>query len=119
MRKVLSVATVVALTTAAPVFAADMAVKAPLQAPAPVKLWTGCYIGAHVGGVVGQDKNNSSTSYGSAGFVGGGQIGCDYEFAGGWVVGAEGRAAWSSLNNTHAESVRNLRTGIIIPSQLS
>jgi outer membrane immunogenic protein len=95
--KVLSIATFVAVTTAAPVFAADLAVKAPLQAPAPVQLWTGCYVGGHVGGVVSQDTNTNrfgnSGSYSSDGFVGGGQIGCDYEFAGGWVAGFEDRAA--------------------------
>jgi outer membrane immunogenic protein len=50
--------------------------------------------------------------------VGGGQVGCDYQFAPGWVAGVEGRAAWSSLKNTHAAHVVTA-TGIRIPAQLT
>lgn len=50
--------------------------------------------------------------------MGGGQIGCDYQFAPGWVAGVEGRAAWSSLKNTHAAHVVNAM-GIGIPAQLT
>jgi outer membrane immunogenic protein len=38
--------------------------------------------------------------FSSTGFIGGAQIGCDYQFAPAWVVGGEGRAAWSSLSST-------------------
>jgi outer membrane immunogenic protein len=95
--------------------------KAP--APAPVYNWTGCYVGGHVGGVVSEDRTtnaeDNSVGFSSTGFVGGGQIGCDYQFAPGWVVGVEGRAAWSSLKDNHASRVRNLNTGVIVPSQFS
>jgi outer membrane immunogenic protein len=103
-------------------FAADLAVKAPPPAPIPFT-WTGCYVGGHVGGVVSEDRTTnllgSSVSFSSAGFVGGGQVGCDYQFATNWVVGAEGRAAWSSLRNSHAGTVRNLVTGVVVPSQVT
>jgi outer membrane immunogenic protein len=85
--------------------------------------WTGCYIGGHVGGVVSEDNTTSlfgsSISYGSAGFVGGGQIGCDYQFAPGWVAGIEGRAAGTSLKSSHAATVTNLVTGTTIPAQFT
>jgi outer membrane immunogenic protein len=125
MRKILSVTTIVALTaaTAAPVFAADLALKAPpMAAPVPFT-WTGCHIGGHVGGVVSDDTTTNafggSVGFSSAGFVGGGQVGCDYQFAPNWVVGGEGRAAWTSLKSSHPGFVRNLVTGATAPSQFS
>jgi outer membrane immunogenic protein len=92
-------------------------------APFATYNWTGCYVGGQVGGVVSEDRTTgvlgNSNGFSSVGFVGGGQIGCDYQFAPGWVVGVEGRAAWSSLKNTHASTVRNLITGITLPSQFT
>jgi outer membrane immunogenic protein len=103
--------------------AADLPLKAPAANPAVRFTWTGCYVGGHVGGVVSQDRTTNvlgnSLDYSSPGFVGGGQIGCDYQFASGWVAGVEGRAAWSSLRNSRAESVKNLVTGVILPSQFA
>jgi outer membrane immunogenic protein len=83
--------------------AADLPV--PVKAPpaiaaAPVPFsWTGCHVGGNVGGAFSYDKILSSGDFSSAGFVGGGQVGCDYQFASAWVVGVEGRAAWSNLNS--------------------
>jgi outer membrane immunogenic protein len=51
------------------------------------------------GGAFSDDKIHSSGDFSSAGFIGGGQIGCDYQFVPAWVVGVEGRAAWSSLSS--------------------
>jgi outer membrane immunogenic protein len=124
MRRIFSAATIVALAAATPAFAADLLVKAPPAIPAaPVPFWTGCYIGGHAGAVVSEDRTTnvfgSSQSFSSTGFVGGGQIGCDYQFAPGWVAGVEGRAAWTSLNNSHPSAVRNLVTGVVLPSQFT
>jgi outer membrane immunogenic protein len=126
MRGIGAVAIILAGTAALPVFAADLPVGAPPAIPAavPVPLsWTGCYVGGHLGGLVSQDKTTSllgsSHSFSSAGFVGGGQIGCDYQFAPRWVLGVEGRAAWSSLTNSHASTIRNIATGITAPSQFT
>jgi outer membrane immunogenic protein len=124
MRKLLSGATLMALMAGAPVFGADLAVApAGVPAPPPQFSWTGCYVGGHVGGVLSEDSTTNavgaSVDRSSAGFVGGGQIGCDYQFASGWVAGAEGRAAWTSLDNHRGGSVRNLITGLVIPSQFS
>lgn len=79
--------------------AADLPLKAPALAHAPAFSWTGCFAGVHAGGDFSYDKILSSGDFSAAGFVGGGQIGCDYQFASGWVIGAEGRAAWSSLSS--------------------
>lgn len=122
--KLLFGAAFVTLTAVAPAFAADLAA-IPTKIPAAQSQfsWTGCYIGAHAGGVVSSDKTTSalgnSVTFGSTGFIGGGQIGCDYQFASPWVVGVEGRAAWSSLKNTHSGSVRFPAIGLTVPSQFT
>jgi outer membrane immunogenic protein len=111
-RKITSVTIILAVTAALPAFAADLAVKTPRAIPAaPVPFSsTGCHVGGHLGGVFSEDKTTgilgNSNSFSSAGFIGGGQIGCDYQFAPGWVAGVEGRAAWTSLKNTHPGTVR-------------
>jgi outer membrane immunogenic protein len=122
MRNLLSAAAVVTLTTAGSALAADLPMKAP-PAGSPLFSWTGCYIGANIGGVVSEDRTISrqgnTINFSSAGFVGGGQIGCDYQFAPGWVVGAEGRAVGSSLRNSHQATVTNLVTLVTLPSQFT
>ncbi len=45
-----------------PAFAADMAVKAPPPAPAPVYSWTGWYIGGNVGGTWSNDPISVNTT---------------------------------------------------------
>ena len=112
-----------------PVFAPDgVPADRPFTKAPPVTSamfsWTGCYVGTHLGGVVSEDKTNhtlfgNSTSYSSAGFVWGGQIGCDYQFSPGWVAGVEGRAAVSGLKNSHPEKVTNLATGIRLPTDFT
>ncbi len=47
----------------------------------------------------------------------GGQAGCDYSFAAGWIVGLEGRAAWSGLTNTRNTSVTFPAIGLIVPAR--
>jgi len=96
-----------------PAFAADMAVKAPPTAPAPVYNWTGWYVGVNAGASFGNVKTDfnvapvrvatnipglgtfntpgfagSSTEY-PDGFMGGGQIGYNYQLSPIWVVGLE------------------------------
>ena len=51
--------------------------------------------------------------------MGGGQIGCDYQFAPRWVAGIEGRAAGTSLENSHATTVTNLITRVTVPAQFT
>src|SRR3974377_956715 len=64
----------------------------PMIAPAPT--WTGCYAGGNIGGAFGNASlsvagpiGNGTISGNNSGFAGGGQIGCDYDFGGGWVIG--------------------------------
>jgi outer membrane immunogenic protein len=116
-RELLAGAAFVALMAASPSFAADLALKAP-AAPIPFS-WTGCFVGGHIGGAFSYDKIRSSGDFSSAGFIGGGQIGCDYQFAQGWVVGVEGRAAWSSLKSNTAGLVDFPAAGLIAPTQFT
>jgi outer membrane immunogenic protein len=103
--------------------AADLPVRAPvavLAAPDPFS-WTGCHVGGNVGAAISEDKTTAtvtggSRSFGATGFAGGGQIGCDYQLANGWVAGLEGRADWSSLKSVHAGQV-NFFAGGSVPSQ--
>jgi len=73
--------------------AADLPRKAPAYIPPalPPITWTGCYIGANIGGAFGNASatfNAGEVSTNGSGFAGGGQIGCDYQFAGSpWVIG--------------------------------
>jgi outer membrane immunogenic protein len=60
----------------------------------------------------------ASTTHSSAGFVGGAQIGCDYQFAPGWLLGVDGRAAWTGLKSSIAGSLTN-STGVVLPSQFT
>ena len=114
MRKFLLVgASLVALSV--PAAAADLAVKAPPIA-VPLFTWTGFYIGANAG--VGGDRiDYPFTALGVAGgfdvtsFGGfaGGQIGYNYQFAGGWVLGVEADAQWS---NIRSEVTANVAGGL-------
>lgn len=101
--------------------AADYARQAPPLAPLTFN-WTGCYIGGHLGGGASEDRTINSAGgtvdFGAGGFIGGGQAGCDHQFASNWVVGAEGRAAWSSLSSQHGSNVRFPAFGnLVVPSQ--
>ena len=85
--------------------AADLPRKAPAYVPPapPPITWTGCYIGANVGGVFAAatadfGSLDHSILTNNSGFAGGGQIGCDYQFAGGWVIGIRNMFDGSSLS---------------------
>ena len=73
--------------------AADLPRKAPPMAPPPPPLtWTGCYLGVNVGAAWGRFEldtvGGGEFHRTNVGFAGGGQLGCDYQFAGsGLVIG--------------------------------
>jgi outer membrane immunogenic protein len=119
MKKLLLASVAVsALTIQHSGYAADLSapvLKAP--PPAPVWSWTGCFIGGQVGwgwqrNKVNQTQFNTFTTGGtlvrlssasngginSSGGVFGGQVGCDYQFAGGFVVGVQGTFLGTDIN---------------------
>jgi outer membrane immunogenic protein len=94
-------------------FAADLGIPlAPLQPVVPPFTWTSCYAGVHAGGGWGKKDltdsvgifssitGYSSTSVDVNGYLLGGQIGCDYQFASTWVVGIEGAASGGNISKT-------------------
>jgi outer membrane immunogenic protein len=85
----------------------------PPRAPAvyvpiasPVYNWTGFYIGGNVGAGWGQGSftdptGNTFSGDNAARFLGGGQVGFNYQFMGGVVIGAEADFDWRpNSNNT-------------------
>ena len=97
-----------------PVIAADMPVKAPILAPAPVYNWTGCYLGGGGGyGMWNQDNyletdpaphtqltiTQTNAGRGWFGTVGGG---CDYQVNSNIVVGAFADGDWGSLSGNYS-----------------
>jgi outer membrane immunogenic protein len=92
--------------------AADMPVKArpaPLPPP-PLYLWTGCYIGGNVGWAE-VSAHFENTDYGDdgrlskSGFAGGGQIGCDYQFAPNWVFGIQGMIDGADISRSRVSII--------------
>jgi outer membrane immunogenic protein len=99
-----------ALIPASTALAADPPL-APVYAPPPVPIftWTGFYFGGNVGGAWG--NSNVSESIGGqnwnmtgGGFIGGGQLGFNYQF-GPSFLGIEWDADWTSLNASGASVV--------------
>lgn len=100
---------------AAPAMAADL--RMPLKAPpvpmTPVFSWSGCYIGADVGGawarenadnnnptiLAGVDQAADSVALKGSSIIGGGLIGCNVQFNS-WVVGIEGDWSGTHLSDT-------------------
>jgi outer membrane immunogenic protein len=115
--KIISTLAGVAFSLAASglVFAADIATKAAAPSPAPVYNWTGWYVGVNAGASFGTFKTDFNRAGGTlvfndlalgeepspipgfagrdevypGGFVGGGQIGFNWQFSPLWVVGLE------------------------------
>ena len=100
MKKYL-LATVALVALGAPALAADLGprsyTKAPPQVMAPIYNWTGFYIGGHIGGVFTADDSIAGGLTGGnrdGVFMGGAQVGADYQFAPNWVLGVEGQYSW-------------------------
>jgi opacity protein-like surface antigen len=119
MRKsLLAGATISALAAAAPALAADLPFTAPPPA-APAFTWSGCYAGGHVGGAragkdftdpvqlvqdqflgLGSTVGVTTVNTVPTGLMIGGQIGCDYQSPGNWLVGFEGAVSGSYMKDT-------------------
>ena len=101
----LATAALVALGSASAV-AADLPARTYTKAPvyaAPIYNWTGFYVGAHIGGAF-TDNNGIgvagfTTNSNRGSFLGGGQVGADYQFSPNWLVGIEGNISGLDRNN--------------------
>jgi outer membrane immunogenic protein len=72
-----------------------------MMAPAPT--WTGCYIGGNIGGAFGNASASApggEVSGNGSGFAGGGQVGCDYQFGGVFVIGFRELLDYTSNNKS-------------------
>jgi outer membrane immunogenic protein len=83
------------------------------KAAAPVVTynWTGCYAGANGGGLWADKEwwqvggaGALFSGHSVDGGIGGVQIGCDYQFAGHWVVGIQGDYDWASATGSGVHS---------------
>jgi len=84
----------------------------PFYPPAPmlrVYNWTGCYLGAQLGGAFADNKINGQLAGflfiqndSAAAVLVGGQVGCDLQFARNWVIGAQIDGAWTNLTGSEA-----------------
>ena len=98
---------VIAVGMTVPALAADLGARGYTKAPPSVaqayNYWTGFYIGGHLGGAFSSDNNFNGLVSGSNNdgrFLGGVQVGADYQFAQNWVVGIEGQYSWLGNNNS-------------------
>ena len=113
-------------------FAADLPTRkgppvAPVYVP-PAFTWTGFYVGVNAGGAwLNNNRNNdggfpfvgavpvggtfipfaTSGSNNNSGFIGGGQVGYNYQFGigSGFVLGAEADIDWADINRNHNNGV--------------
>jgi outer membrane immunogenic protein len=111
MKTVLLGSAALSLLTVVSAFGADLGPlpPPPLQPPPPAFTWTSCYGGLQVSGGLGT-KDVSDTAgvlspvtgfttvnLNVSGVIGGGQIGCDYEFTSNWVLGIEGAVSGGNI----------------------
>src|SRR5258708_18464857 len=102
----LATVALVALGATVPALAADLAArpytKAAPYVAQPIYNWTGFYIGGHLGGAFSSNNNFNGLTTGNNNngrFLGGLQVGADYQFAPNWVLGIEGQWSWLGSNN--------------------
>jgi outer membrane immunogenic protein len=105
--------------------AGGMLVEYADAAPTPTS-WTGCYGGGHLGGVWGTSDKWIPRTPGGAfegvslgghdvdGFIGGAQVGCDYQLANGIVLGIGGNYGWTDADGTHPSA---RETGVFYHSE--
>jgi outer membrane immunogenic protein len=125
MRKFL-LGTAALIASIGPSIAADL--RMPVTpAVVPAWNWTGCYLGGHVGGLWASQKDwvvrtpggdfygQSLGSHDVENWVGGAQVGCDYQFANRFVLGLQGDYAWTNASGEHDSE---LETGVSYHSKV-
>jgi outer membrane immunogenic protein len=114
MRRFVAASAIAAFGFAGSGYAAGLPAKAPAyKAPPPVAVstWTGFYVGGHLGGAWETQGSAAasdpiitipfapvSTSLNASSFLGGGQVGYNFQFNSKWVAGIEGDASWTRLH---------------------
>ena len=120
----------------APVFAADMAVKAPPVAPvaAPYS-WTGSYAGINFGGAW-MDPSMSYTDFANSGntfnsyvpanitarassMIGGFHAGYNWQAAPNWVLGIEGDWDWTNLDASGTSALTRALVGTVLTDNVA
>src|SRR5882672_11121274 len=105
-------------TTVAVVSGAAMGadLRLPTKAPRPVVptpfSWTGCYIGGNVGGATARIRQQVDIpgvivvdgNGDDSGTIGGGQIGCNWQYPSNWVFGIEGDVNFMNLKRSRSFS---------------
>jgi len=129
MNKLLiATAAAVSFATVGTAGAADLPVKAPpMVAPPVVYNWTGCYVSGGVGyGMWNQDNHpetfpglvaltNVDQTAGGRGWLGRVGVGCDYQIAPSFVIGAFGDFDWENIHG----NFQDLLTGFVGNEKLS
>lgn len=133
MRKVLLAIAAAALAST-PALAADLAPMAPEYYKAPPvvmapQTWTGFYFGGDVGGAWSHTDGSwaglpSAAAFGAyptggdlngSGFLAGGHVGYNYQFAPSWVLGVEGDWTWTRAGGSNSQNWTAYGTGLPIP----
>jgi outer membrane immunogenic protein len=119
---VLGAVTLAALGFTVPALAADLPVKAPVYAKAPAMVpmfnWERCYVGGHVGygwgrSVLRLDASGDEAAINTSGWLGGGQVGCNWQPNRTFVVGVEGEIWWSGMSGSVATTGQRFTTGTL------
>jgi len=112
--------------------AADLYKARPVPVPVRLFTWSGCYIGGNVGWGRGRDTVSipnlgettgvpeltgvslPSVTGNTQGVLGGGQVGCNYQFLPNWVIGIEGDGEAANIRGDVTDSVSftNALTGL-------
>ena len=104
-------ATAALIVLVGPAISAD--IRGPVSPIVPARSWTGCYVGGHAGGLWanstewivrtpgGDFFGQSLGGHDLNSWVGGVQAGCDYQFAGGYVIGVQGDYALADVEGSH------------------
>jgi len=103
------------IALASPAMSADLKAQAYKARPAvvPAWSWSGCFVGGHAGGLWAKStdwivRTPNGAFFGQSlgeheldGWIAGAQAGCDYQFAGGFVIGIQGDYGWAQAQGSH------------------